>query len=128
MRILVLEDHDDVRLWLKLSLECEGFAVADYATAESAAAGLDGPGPDVAILDVRLPGRSGDAFGRDLVRRHPGTRVIFATAEADLAALTAAVPDCLVLRKPFDFDALLPLLTAARDRTFCKDDLEGVAP
>src|SRR4051812_44471591 len=99
-RVLLLEDHDDVRKGLTFYLTQAGFRVFDFDSAEAASAGLDDTCPDIAILDVRLPGRSGDDFGRELVQRCPKARVLFATAEADIIdRLKAAVPGSLAIRK-----------------------------
>lgn len=110
MNILILEDHADVRESITLFLQDEGHDVLAFTSAESADCQIDHLRPDVAILDVRLPGRTGDEFGRELVQRFPDTRIIFATGEHDLSRLKTAVPGCFVLRKPVDLDVLSQML------------------
>jgi DNA-binding response OmpR family regulator len=108
-RILILEDHDDSRLMLSRLLTAEGFQVMDFASATTALfeAAQD---VDVALLDVRLAGRSGDDVGRELKERYPQIKIIFLTGESLIHQLKAVVPDCLVIMKPLDFSVLVKLL------------------
>ena len=115
MRILLIEDHDDTRLGLEFFLTAEGHEVVAFDSAEAADRSTDDLKADAAILDVRLPGKAGDAFGRELVRRYPETKIVFATGEPDLARLKAAVPGCVVLQKPLDLEALAPMLRCLTD-------------
>jgi FixJ family two-component response regulator len=71
---------------------------------------------DIALLDVRMPGRCGDDFGRELRARCPKTMIVFVTGEELLEPLKEVVPDCYVLRKPLDAAVLLELLEC-----FCAD-------
>ena len=58
-KILLCEDEDSIRTFLKINFERNGFLVFDTDTGEEAVriAGLEKP--DVAILDVMLPGIDG---------------------------------------------------------------------
>src|SRR5665213_2387165 len=109
-RVLVIEDHNDSRRALVLTLRREGFDVKDYEHCEAAEQHLEVCDMDIALLDVRLPGRCGDDFGKALRQRCPKTMIVFLTAEAILEPLKNAVPDSFVMRKPIDIDLLLHLL------------------
>lgn len=63
-RVLVVEDGDDMRLLVTLSLETGGYEVTAVRTAEEALPHLDDH--DLLLLDIRLPGMS----GLDLLRHH----------------------------------------------------------
>ena len=65
---------------------------------------------DIALLDVRIPERCGDDYGRELRERCPKTMIVFVTGEALIEPLKQTVPGCVVLRKPIDCDVLLELL------------------
>ena len=116
-RVLVLEDHDDSRRALTLMLRRKGFEVTDYDCCEAAEQHLAACDVDVALLDVRLPGRCGEDFGRELRQRCPKTMIVFVTGEAILEPLKEAVPDCFVMRKPIDADLLLELLECFDSKT-----------
>ena len=69
-RVLIVEDHEDARESLRLLLAAEGHTV------ETASDGLEGLEalrawrPDIALVDVGLPGLDGYAFAR-AVRADP---------------------------------------------------------
>ena len=112
-RVLLVEDNDAARTALSHLLSDEGYEVIARGSAEEAQAVTDHSQPDIAILDVRLPGRFGDEFGRELSQKYVHVRVIFLTAESVTDHLGEYVPGATVLRKPVDVDALLRLLVAA---------------
>jgi DNA-binding response OmpR family regulator len=109
-RVLLLEDHDDSRELLGELLRRSGFEVTAYDRCRPAEVHLEKCDMDIALLDVRMPGRCGDDFGRELRARCPQAMIVFVTGEELLEPLKAAVPDCFVLRKPVDAAVLLELL------------------
>lgn len=109
-RLLFVEDEPTTRSALTYLLEHEGYTVIPCATAEEAAKYMRWGNIDTALLDVRLPGRYGDDFGREFHEKHPAAQIIFLTAEDDLRSIRAAVPESLVIQKPIDLPALLHLL------------------
>ena len=109
-RVLVLEDHDDSRELLAALLRRSGFDVTAYDRCESAEPHLAACDIDIALLDVRMPERCGDDFGKELRQRCPKTMIVFVTGEAMIDPLKEAVPDCFVIRKPIDVSVLFELL------------------
>jgi two-component system, response regulator, stage 0 sporulation protein F len=109
-RVLLIEDDADSRAAMKLLLRRHGFDVKAYDHCDPAAHHLEGCDLDIALLDVRLPGRCGDDFGRELRQKCPKTMIVFINGEAILEPLKEAVPDCFVMRKPVDFALLIELL------------------
>jgi two-component system, cell cycle response regulator DivK len=79
--VLLVEDHDDTRAMMRMSLELSGFLVADARDAETALAWVSKCAPDVITVDVGLPGMSGLELAR-LLRQHAPTR------EVPLVAIT----------------------------------------
>jgi|GEM_PF-957449 DNA-binding response OmpR family regulator len=57
--ILVVDDEEDVRLYLRTILTQEGFVVREAANAEEAMEELRKIRPDAVILDLVMPGKSG---------------------------------------------------------------------
>lgn len=111
MRILLVEDHDDSRETLRRLLRHEGHEVFAFASAAPASRAFDALRPEVALLDVALPGgRSGDDLAREIAGRLPETNIIFVTWAWDVAKLETAVPSCRVMRKAIDVDALARML------------------
>jgi len=110
-RVLLIEDHDDSREMLATLLRHAGFQVTAYDCCKPAEAHLEACDMDIALLDVRLPERCGDDFGRELRERCPKTMIVFVTGEHQIEPLKAAVSDCFVLRKPIDSAVLMELLT-----------------
>ena len=113
-RILVIEDHDDSRELLTALLRRSGFDVMAYGRCAPAEPHIEACDIDVALLDVRMPDRCGDDFGKALRVRCPKTMIVFVTGEARIDPLKSAVPDCFVLRKPIDVSVLLELLECAQ--------------
>src|ERR671918_301303 len=93
LRILLVDDHEVVRLGLKalLSRHPRFEIVGEAATADEALTKARVHKPDVVVMDVRLPGRSGIDATRDIVSALPETRVIILTSFADDDLLMDAV-------------------------------------
>lgn len=81
-RILLVEDDRRLRRGTALALEQEGFEVLEAPDADAAERLLAERSPDLAILDVMLPGRDGFELCRD-IRKRNDLPVIFLTAKTD---------------------------------------------
>jgi DNA-binding response OmpR family regulator len=81
-RILLVEDDRRVRRGTALALEREGFEVLEAPDGAIAMRLLTERKPDVAILDVMLPGRDGFELCRD-IRKTSGLPIIFLTAKTE---------------------------------------------
>lgn len=93
LRILLVDDHEVVRLGLKSLLDRRpGFqVVAEAGSAEDAVKLSLQHEPDIVLLDIRLPGKSGIEACAEITRRLPGTRVIMLTSYAEDEMLFAAI-------------------------------------
>jgi two-component system response regulator DevR len=93
MRILIVDDHEVVRVGLRALLEMHpDFTVVDEAaTAREALQKAVLHKPDVVVLDIRLPGRSGIEACQDIVAKLPGTKVIMLTSYAEDELLFDAI-------------------------------------
>ena len=93
LRILLVDDHDLVRMGLKalLSHHPQFTVVAEAASASEALAQMAKYPIDVVVMDIRLPGRSGIEATREIVQQYPATRVIMLTSYADDETLFEAI-------------------------------------
>jgi len=93
VRILVADDHSVVRAGLRALLERQGRyrVVAEAATGEEAIAKAQEFKPDVAVLDVRMPGVSGIEACRQIVKSVENCRVIMLTSYGEDELLFAAI-------------------------------------
>jgi DNA-binding response OmpR family regulator len=117
MRILVVEDDQRIASFLSKGLAAEGYTVRTATTADEADAQLrGGTDVDLVLLDLGLPGRSGEDVLRRLRQHGSTTPVIVLTARAEVAdrvrGLDAGANDYVT--KPFAFEELVARIRAAR--------------
>ncbi|MDX9758338.1 MAG: response regulator transcription factor [Bacteroidota bacterium] len=81
IRILLADDHSIVREGLKklLAFEPDFQVVGEAANVDDAFTLIDRLHPDVLVLDISMPGRSGLDALPDLRRRGDGTRILVLT-------------------------------------------------
>jgi two-component system, NarL family, response regulator DevR len=93
VRILIADDHSVVRAGLRALLERQGRfrVVGEAGTGEEAVAKAQELRPDVAVLDVRMPGVSGIEACRQIVQSVEGCKVIMLTSYAEDELLFAAI-------------------------------------
>lgn len=94
---LVVDDSDDQAELLRRYLERAGCRVVTTSTAEDALARLDDIRPDLAIIDLLLPGISGEEFAERLRESHPEILLVISSV---LDASRYPEADA-VLPKPF---------------------------
>jgi DNA-binding response OmpR family regulator len=105
--ILIVEDDRESRESLKKLLTQLGHDVKAASSAEDARNVMKSFMPDIAILDVRLPGMWGDAFACLLRASYPHARIVFVSGELRLENPQWFGPDVEFLPKPLDFGKLL---------------------
>ncbi len=92
-RVMVVDDHEVVRLGLQATLEPEDDLelVGEAGNAEAALREAEVVRPDVVLMDVRMPGTSGIEACRLLRERLPDTRVLMLTSFGDEEAVLASI-------------------------------------
>jgi len=99
MRVLVADDSPHLVLLYRAVLEDAGYEVVSVSNGMAAIAAVEGGDVDAAVLDVLMPGVSGDAIAERLRRTNPDLPVLLMTGSyGDQFVLDAPAP---VLRKPF---------------------------
>jgi DNA-binding NarL/FixJ family response regulator len=85
LKILLVDDHEVVRLGLKslLARYPEFEVVAEASNADEAIELAERYKPDVVVMDIRLPGKSGIEATREIVEQDGDTKVIILTSYAD---------------------------------------------
>lgn len=78
-RVLVVDDDADWRSFLTFALEELGYEAAEAASGEEALRRIDREDFSVVLLDLHMPGMSGQEVARKL-RGRDGLRVVFLTA------------------------------------------------
>ncbi|MDZ4763772.1 MAG: response regulator transcription factor [Chloroflexota bacterium] len=93
VRILVADDHSVVRAGLRALLERQSHfrVVAEAGSGEDAIAKAKEIRPDVAVLDIRMPGVSGIEACRQITALDFGCKVIMLTSYAEDELLFAAI-------------------------------------
>ncbi|GAB4489034.1 MAG: response regulator transcription factor [Anaerolineales bacterium] len=92
-RIVLVDDHEVVRLGLKALLERHpNFEVVGEAASAREALELVGSlQPAVVVMDIRLPGTSGIEACEEIVQRFPDTKVLMLTSYAEDEMLFSAI-------------------------------------
>ena len=126
-RILVVEDEPSLGMAIRDELEFEGF---EASVVEDGKAGLDrilAESPDLVVLDLMLPGKSGFEICREVRDRGMATPVIMLTARAQevdrIRGLELGADDYMV--KPFSLAELVARIRAVLRRTQGTGRTEG---
>lgn len=117
-RIVLAEDEAIIRLDLRETLESMGHEVAgETGRGDEALALIESIGPDIAILDIKMPGRTGLEVARDVTERHLcAVLILTAFSQADLVQEAADAGVLAYLVKPFQRTELLAALEVAYAR------------
>lgn len=108
-RILVVEDDASIRSGLRVTLELEGFSVEEACDGLEAMRILPVFLPDIVLLDLMLPGKSGFDICRELRSQRAELPILMLTARSDeaskVAGLTLGADDYVT--KPFSLAELI---------------------
>jgi response regulator NasT len=118
IRVLVAEDEAIIRMDLREMLEEEGFEVVGEASDGREAVDIAREHkPDLAILDIKMPGMSGIRAAEIITReRISAVLILTAFSQRDLAADAAQAGAMAYLVKPFQKTDLLPAIEIALER------------
>ena len=106
--VLVIDDEPGLASAVQAYLERQGAVVRVFSAAEPALAALGEAAPDVALVDLHLPGMDGLAALTAIRRERPETLVILMTAYSSVSTAIEAMKGGAVdyLTKPLDLDEL----------------------
>lgn len=125
-RILICEDEASIRSFLKINFERSGFSVYETDTGEEAVRIAKLEKPDVAILDVMLPGIDGFEVLRQIREENEKIGIIMLTAKGQdtdkIEGLKGGADDYII--KPFNPTELILRTQALLRRINEKDAVE----
>ena len=123
-RVLVVDDENSIRRYLRAALSAQGFAVYEAGNGQEAINGVIANHPDIIILDLGLPDFDGIEVTRRLREWSQTPIIILSVREAEndkIAALDAGADDYLT--KPFSTGELMARMRVAlRRMTNTPDD------
>jgi len=118
VQVVIAEDEAVIRLDLKETLEEEGYeVVGETGRGDEAVALVREHNPDIAILDIKMPGMDGLAAAREITaERRAAVLILTAFSQRNLIeeARDAGVLSYLV--KPFQKAELIPAIEVALGR------------
>lgn len=133
IRVLVAEDEVTVRLTLValLGLEQDIDVAAAVGSGDQVVPAALRHRPDVALLDIGLPGTDGITAAAQLAQRLPGCRVLIltgATAPGSLAAAQRAGVSGYLLKDRPAGDLIAAIRAVDRGERVIDERLAGLAP
>lgn len=93
IRVLLVDDHAIVRLGLMTLIDDQPNmeVVGEAGTAAEAVRAAEALRPDVALMDIRMPGEGGIEAARQITARFPETKVVMLTSFADDELVVRAI-------------------------------------
>lgn len=112
-KILIVDDFDEARHFMKFLLEGYGYIVSEAADGFEALEKIKQQHPDLVLMDISMPIMDGLAATR-IIREHEGTKklpIIAVTAFGRQYYQQAMEAGCSeLINKPVEFDTLFSLL------------------
>jgi DNA-binding response OmpR family regulator len=114
-KVVVVEDERTLRHVIAMNLARRGVLVAETGTADEAVRAVQSQKPDLLLLDVNLPDRSGWDVLRDLQRQGIEVPTVVISAVRANPSRMAEFRPLAYLPKPFPLEALLRLVIGNED-------------
>ena len=111
--ILVVEDYEDSRIFMKFLIESYGYQVIEAADGLEAVESFRHCFPDLILMDISMPGMDGLSATREIRKFEGGKQIpiIAVTAHGKQFYQRAIEAGCnALLDKPVDLDVLEPFL------------------
>jgi len=130
--ILIVDDDQRIRRSLSEALTASGVSVVTAPSAENALQAISEAAPDVALVDVRMPGMDGLELLKLLRERSPDVSVVIMSAHEDLPTVASAMRDGAVdfLVKPLDLHVVRQVVSRiprSRSEKTRRVEAEGMA-
>ena len=118
IRVVIAEDEAIIRLDLRETLEEEGYeVVGETGRGDEAVALVKKLDPDIAILDIKMPGLDGISAAREITgEMRAAVLILTAFSQRDLIERARDAGAMAYLVKPYERTDLLPALEVALAR------------
>ena len=131
IKVLLVDDHAVVRMGLKyaLSLFKDIELAGELSDGECAAELMKSSGADVALLDIRMPGKDGLSALGEMLAADPSAKVVMLTTssmEEDVYAALNAGAKGYVLKDRNPENIVKAVRTVAEGGTFIPDDIKAI--
>ena len=109
LSLLIVDDDEVLRERLARAFRERGFEVRTASDYDGALAQARADSPEMAVVDLRMPGRSGLEVVRDLKAFDPSTRIVVLTGYGSIATAVEAmrIGATYYVAKPADADDVL---------------------
>ena len=127
-RILVIDDEPALGENIQRMLRSTGVTVTVYVDpAKGLAECLVNP-PDLVLLDIRMPGMSGEEVFAQLHEAHPGLPIVFLTAFGSVEGAVLAIRNGAFdyLQKPFKREELQLVVNRALSHAKLEHEVEAL--
>ncbi|MBW6520221.1 MAG: response regulator [Desulfoarculaceae bacterium] len=128
--ILLVDDEDVFRQRLALAFHRRGFTVYEASDFDSAVGVLTESEPELALIDLRMPGRSGLELVAEAKRLRPEIKIVVLTGYGSIATASQAIKlgALYYLPKPADVDEILLAFSKDDDLSITVDQDELTPP
>ncbi len=111
-KILVVDDDDTLRNRMEKSLKFRGLQVTCAANFDEAVAALQREQPELAVIDLKMPGKSGMELLTEISQHSPHTKTVILTGYGSISNAVEAIKHGAVnyVTKPADADQVLAAL------------------
>ena len=123
MELLIVDDEGNIRRALQALLESEGHRVRTAGSAEEGLERIRDASPDVMLLDLALPGRSGLEALPEIRETSPSTVVVMMSGQASLSDAVEAtrLGAFHFIEKPLSPEAVLLTIRGAQELVRARD-------
>jgi DNA-binding NtrC family response regulator len=125
-KIMIVDDEEAIRLFLKTILEPDGYEVTELGDAAGVRQACEGPQPDVILLDLGLPDGNGLVLLPLLKKKWPDTEVIVLTGNKSVEVAVEATKKLGAFyykEKPFDAETIKTLVDRAVEQKQTRDEM-----
>ena len=91
MRIAVIDDDQEILTWFSYHLGNDGHGVLTALDGEQGLKLILAEGPDVSLVDLKLPGKDGLAVIKEVMKAHPQALAIMMTAHGSVESAVEAM-------------------------------------
>ncbi len=108
-KVLIVDDDRDILTVVKYLLKSHGFKVHTHSTGLNVPEVVDNFNPDLILLDIMLPGKTGIEICKELKLTSAVPIVLFSAHADKIASLAECKADAFV-EKPFEITQLLDVI------------------